>query len=240
MVKAVLFDMDGVLAFTEQFYNRRRLTFLAEHGIVFDEEPDWTGANDNVVWGESVPDPGLRERLRADYVTYADEHPTPWNDLANDQAHLAFSLLSDMGVRVAICSSSWRSLIEEFVDALDLRPFLSLTISGAECPEYKPAPDIYLTAMDRLDVRPNEVVVVEDSPIGIQAGKAAGAFVCAMRQPAGVVLDQAGADVVIDELSDVVNLVREANGPLRTALTGVRPSGSPAWRDPAVVPGRIL
>lgn len=211
MIRAVLFDMDGVLAFTEQFYNKRRLAYLAEHGITFDEEPDWTGTNDNVVWQESVPDPDLRERLRAGYDVYADEHPTPWAELANSQDHLTFSLLSGMGVKVAICSSSWRTLIEEFVDELDLRPFVSLILSGAECLEYKPAPDIYLEAMGRLGVRPEEVIVVEDSPIGIRAGKEAGAFVCALRQPAGVTLEQRGADLVIDDLLDVVELVRGAN-----------------------------
>ena len=62
--------MDGVLAFTEGFYTNRRLAYLAEHGIVFDEVPDWTGSNDNEVWESSVPDPERRERLRAGYKVY--------------------------------------------------------------------------------------------------------------------------------------------------------------------------
>ena len=212
VIEAVLFDMDGVLAFTEGFYTSRRLAYLAEHGIVFDEVPDWTGSNDNVVWETSVPDPRQRERLRAGYKAYADEHPTPWLELANDQAHLTLSLLSGMGVKVGICSSSWRALIEELVDQLELRDFVDFIISGAECLEYKPEPDIYLTAMERLGVRPEQTVVVEDSPIGIKAGKAAGAFVCALRQPAGVSLEQGAADLVVDELVEVAELVRSANG----------------------------
>lgn len=211
MIEAVLFDMDGVLAFTEQFYTDRRLAYLAEHGITFDEVPDWTGIHDNVVWQDSVPDPERRAHLRAGYGAYAEEHPIPWAKLANNQDYLTFSLLCKMGVRIAICSSSWRSLIEEFVDELDLRGFVSLFISGEECLEYKPAPDIYLEAMGRLHVRPEEVFVVEDSPVGIRAGKEAGAFVCALRQPAGVTLEQRGADLVVDELLDVVTLVRSTN-----------------------------
>lgn len=212
MINAALFDMDGVLAFTEGFYTNRRLAYLAEHGIVFDEVPDWTGANDNEVWETSVPEPERRERLRAGYKVYADEHPIPWRELANNQAHLTLSLLSGMGVKVGICSSSWRVLIEEMVDQLELRDFVDFTISGAECLEYKPEPDIYLTAMERLDVRPDQTVIVEDSPIGIKAGKAAGAFVCALRQPVGVSLEQGAADLIIDELVEVVELVRGANG----------------------------
>lgn len=66
--------------------------------------------------------------------------------------------------------------------------------------------------MERLDVRPDQTVIVEDSPIGIKAGKAAGAFVCALRQPVGVSLEQGAADLIIDELVEVVELVRGANG----------------------------
>ena len=212
MINAALFDMDGVLAFTEVFYTNRRLAYLADLCIVFDEVPDWTGANDNEVWETSVPEPERRERLRAGYKVYADEHPIPWRELANNQAHLTLSLLSGMGVKVGICSSSWRVLIEEMVDQLELRDFVDFTISGAECLEYKPEPDIYLTAMERLDVRPDQTVIVEDSPIGIKAGKAAGAFVCALRQPVGVSLEQGAADLIIDELVEVVELVRGANG----------------------------
>lgn len=212
MIKAVLFDMDGVLAFTEQFYMQRRLDYLAENGILISEVPDWTGKNDISVWEECVPDAVLRERLRAGYSSYVVDHPTPWERLANDQAHATMSLLKSLGCKVAICSSSWRSLIDEYVSQLMLGDFIDYTVSGAECLEYKPEPDIYLNAMSRLGVDPAETVVVEDSPIGICAGKAAGAFVCAMRQPSGIVLEQAAADVVIDELVDVVELVRAANG----------------------------
>lgn len=207
MAKAVLFDMDGVLAFTEQFYNQRRMDYLAEHGLCFDKVPDFSGADDAAIWEALVPDDaGRRRRLHAGYEEYSSAHPTPWAAVANPQAATTFGLLRRRGISVAICSSSPRALVDELVVALDLEDLVDCTMSGYDCSEFKPSPEIYLRAMDGLGIHASQSIVVEDSPIGIAAGKRSGALVCALRPPAGVRLDQSGADVIIDDLVDVVPL----------------------------------
>lgn len=55
MIKAVLFDMDGVLVDTEWFYNRRRVAFMEEKGFHFDEIPDLSGSNEPAIWEALVP-----------------------------------------------------------------------------------------------------------------------------------------------------------------------------------------
>lgn len=209
MFKAVLFDMDGVLAFTEQFYNRRRVRFLQEVGMPVDPDFDGTGSNDGEIWERLVPgDAALRERLHRAYRAYSDVHPTPWAEVANPQTRPVFSSLKGDGLMVAICSSSYRSLIEEFVDAVGVRALVDLVISGDECSAYKPDPDIYLRAMATLGVEPCQALVVEDSPLGIEAGLAAGALTCALMPPAGVELDQSRAHLRVQRLVDVVDLVQ--------------------------------
>lgn len=101
------------------------------------------------------------------------------------------------------------------MDQAGLRRLVDFVISGAECPRFKPAPDIYQAAMGRLGVLPGQTIVVEDSPIGIEAGKSSGAFVCALRQPGDVRLEQGGADVVIDQLIEVAELALGAGAPDR-------------------------
>ena len=91
---------------------------------------------------------------------------------------------------------------------LDLTDDVDLTISGHDCSAFKPSPEIYQRAMRYLGVTPDESIVVEDSPIGIEAGRRSGALVCALRPPEGVRLDQSAADVVIEELIDVVGLAK--------------------------------
>ena len=207
MAKAVLFDMDGVLAFTEQFYNQRRVDYLAEHGLCFDEVPDFSGSDDAAMWEALIPDDAdRRHRLHAGYEEYSRAHPTPWAAVANPQAATTFGLLRRRGISVAICSSSPRALVDELVVALDVEGLV-------DCSEFKPSPEIYLRTMGGLGVSVDQSIVVEDSPIGIAAGKRSGALVCALRPPAGVRLDQSGADVIIDHLMDVVPLAMSGRVP---------------------------
>lgn len=207
MIKAVLFDMDGVLAFTETFYNRRRVSFLRSRGVEVDPEFDGTGSNDGEIWERLVPDEGLREGLRRDYRAYSDRHPTPWREVVNPQAAGVIRSLHEAGVLTAVCSSSYRSLIEEFVGSAGLAGSLDYVISGEECSAYKPDPEIYLRAMERLGVAPSEALVVEDSPIGIEAGVASGALTCALVPPRGVELDQDAAHLRIESLEAVRRVV---------------------------------
>lgn len=58
--------------------------------------------------------------------------------------------------------------------------------------------------MEALGVEPTECLVIEDSPLGIEAGKRSGARVLALRPHEGVNLDQTGADAVIDNLADIL------------------------------------
>jgi beta-phosphoglucomutase-like phosphatase (HAD superfamily) len=58
--------------------------------------------------------------------------------------------------------------------------------------------------MEALDVEPSECLVIEDSPLGIEAGKRSGARVLALRPHEGVNLDQSAADAIIDSLADIL------------------------------------
>lgn len=79
MARAVLFDMNGMLAFTEQFYNRRRVDYRVEKGFHFDTVPDFSGSNDRAIWEVLMPsDPELRERLQDGYRLYSDAYPMLW------------------------------------------------------------------------------------------------------------------------------------------------------------------
>ena len=206
MVKAVLFDMDGVLADTEWFYNRRRCAFLETKGFVFDEIPDLSGSNEEAIWEFFVPDDvELRERLRTEYGGYQKTHPVPYAELLNRDARPVMEALHERGIKTAIASSGYVELIQELVDIAGLGDVLDFQISGHECSAFKPDPEVYLRAMDALGVQPGESLVVEDSPLGIQAGKAAGCRVLALRPHEGVHLDQSAADRVIDSLWDILD-----------------------------------
>lgn len=115
--------------------------------------------------------------------------------------------LHERGVKCAIASSSYRELIDELVDIAGIADVLDYTISGHECSAFKPDPEIYLRAMEALGVEPAECLVIEDSPMGIEAGKRSGARVLALRPHEGVNLDQSAADTIIDNLTDILSAI---------------------------------
>lgn len=206
MIKAVLFDMDGVLVDTEWFYNRRRVAYMEERGFAFDEIPDLSGSNEKAIWEYLVPDDEeLRKRLHAGYYEYRQTHPVPYAELLNRDAEPVMRALRERGVKCAIASSSERELIEELVRVAGLADVLDFTISGHECRAFKPDPEIYVRAMAALGVEPGECLVIEDSPMGIEAGVRSGARVLALRPHEGVTLDQSGADKTIDSLRDILD-----------------------------------
>lgn len=211
MIKAVLFDMDGVLVDTEWFYNRRRCAYLETKGFVFDEVPDLSGTNDIYVWEYFEPDdPERRAELKREYVeVYMKEHPVPYDELKNPDARAVMEALRERGVRSAIASSGQTNMIEELVRTANLSDVLAVTVSGHEVSAFKPDPAVYLRAMELLGVTPEECLVVEDSPIGIEAGLRAGCRTLALRPREGVKLDQSKADRVIGSLWDLLEEVAE-------------------------------
>ena len=205
MIKAVLFDMDGVLVDTEWFYNRRRVAFMEEKGFHFDEIPDLSGSNEPAIWEALVPDDiELRERLRVEYKqVYSPDHPVPYAELLNEQTEPVMRELHERGVKCAIASSSYRELIDELVEIAGIADVLDYTISGHECSAFKPDPEIYLRAMERWMLsRPSAWLSRTrrwaSRPASAPAPRPGAA-------PArGVNLDQSAADVVIDNLTDIL------------------------------------
>ncbi len=204
-MKAVLFDMDGVLADTEGFYNRRRAAYLAEVLPEYDGPWDFAGSNDKAIWETIVPgDPVLRERLHAGYDAYRAKHPEDYRVLGNPDVSNVLSSLKGAGMLVGIASSSEVAMIERMMAETQIVGLVDAYVSGHDVARHKPAPDVYLACMELLGVRPHECVVVEDSPTGIGAGIASGANVVALGQYVAPGTDQSAADMVIHRLGELL------------------------------------
>ena len=204
-MKAVLFDMDGVLVDTGGFYNRRRAAYLAEVLPEYDGPWDFAGSNDKAIWETIVPgDPVLRERLHAGYDAYRAEHPEDYRTLGNPDAPAVLAQIKRTGLLVGIASSSEVPMIERMMRETGLIDLVDAYTSGHDVAHHKPAPDVYLACMELLGVRPHECVVVEDSPTGIGAGIASGANVVALDQYVAPGTDQSAADMVIHRLGELL------------------------------------
>ncbi len=208
MIKGIVFDMDGVLVDTEGFYQRQRESFLRERGIPFEEGRDFSGWNDQAVWEAIVPgNPALQQALLAEHHKYYQANPIPFAELADPQARAVFSALKSKGLKTAIASSSEKAAILNMMEAVGLNGLVDFVISGMECAAFKPDPDIFLRCMMALELRPDEVIVIEDSSVGISAARNAGLRVFALQPRHGENLDQSAAIAILPELRRVLELL---------------------------------
>ncbi len=101
----------------------------------------------------------------------------------------ALSKLKSDGYKVAVCSNSIRQSIEIMMDKADLMPYLDFFLSNQDVEKPKPAPDIYNLAIKKLEVNPDECLIVEDNENGVKAAMASNAHLLKVEDVNEVNLD---------------------------------------------------
>ena len=206
MIQGVIFDMDGVLADTEHFYQQRRETFLERMDFPGPRGLDFIGSNEKAIWETLVPDYAqFRQEMLQGYRAYRRLHPENYRELADPADGPLFRALKQRGLRIGIASSSARPAILQMTRAAGITELTDYILSGEECSAHKPDPEIYLRALQALDLQPDQALAVEDSPAGILAARRAGLRVLALRPRHGEPLDQRAADGIIDRLEQVLD-----------------------------------
>lgn len=185
-LKAVLFDFDGTLADTEKYNIEYFSLAMSRFGVTVTEE------DRKALVGNT--DPGIISRIlsRAPRTVSMEEWRATRASVGNTYEHderlkpepgapELLSALKERGIKLAVVSSTHSTMITAALKRLSLHSCFSLVLCGDMTEERKPDPGPYLIAMDKLGVKPEESVIVEDSPSGIQSGKAAGAVVIAYK-----------------------------------------------------------
>jgi HAD superfamily hydrolase (TIGR01509 family) len=110
----------------------------------------------------------------------------------------------DLGLKLAVASSSPHSWVDTHLTRLDLFDYFSRIICADDVPagRTKPHPDLFIKALEAVQAQPNQALVFEDSPNGVRAARAAGIFVVAVPNPITRLLEAAGADLSLDSLAE--------------------------------------
>lgn len=183
-VKAVLFDLDGTLIDSMWMWKDIDIEYLQAHGV---ECPSDLQA---CIEGMSFPEiaayfkerfgvPGTLEEIQREWVEmakYKYAHKVP----LKSGAACFLDYLKRQGIRTGIATSNSRELLEAVLLSLGLQERIDYAITCAEAGIGKPAPDVYLKAAAQLGAKPEECLIFEDTPTGIQAGLNAGIRVCAV------------------------------------------------------------
>jgi HAD superfamily hydrolase (TIGR01509 family) len=188
MIRAAIFDMDGLLIDSEPLWTRAEIQAFATVGIELDREKcaQTVGMGlEEVVrfryrqrpWeGKSLEEVGLLIHRRMLELVQAEGRPMPG-------ALEAVEFFRSKGLRLGLATSSDRGLIDASLQALHLQDAFDHLQSGSELEHGKPHPLVYLTAAEKLSVPPAECLALEDSIPGLIAAKAARMKALAVPEP---------------------------------------------------------
>ncbi len=177
MFKAVIFDLDGVLLDSERLnvryksslakqlgYNITKKQFQKSLGLGKKEATqyyiDITGGDDTIY-------PKLSKYRREQTRKYIERYGLPMKTYALE----ILKYLHEKGIKVALATSSSYELLNFYFSHLDFSPLLDVIVSNDDVKKGKPNPDIFLKALEKLEMNRENVCVVEDSINGLIAAK---------------------------------------------------------------------
>lgn len=186
-IKAVLFDMDGVLIEAKDWHYEALNKALALFGYEItrtEHLSGYDGLPTRTKLKKLTIEKGLPEKLH-DFINEMKQQYTV--EIIHNQCRprfnheFALSKLKADGYRIVVCSNSIRMTIEMMMDYAKLSRYLDFIISNQDVKNTKPDPEIYLLAMEKMKLTPEECLICEDNENGIEAAIASGGHLLAVK-----------------------------------------------------------
>lgn len=188
MVKAVIFDMDGVLIDSEPFWRKADIEVFSTVGVKLTEEMclqtmGMTCIESVKYWYRQFPWKNksieqIRDEIEEHVIKNITKHGKPMKGV-----DYILTFFDKLDLPIALASSSSENIIEAVLERLRLI-WRFKVFHSAQYEEFgKPHPAVFLTTAERLGVKPEECLVFEDSINGVRAGLAAGMKVVAVPEP---------------------------------------------------------
>ena len=183
-IKAIIFDLDGTLVDSMWIWHQIDVEYLGKFNLPV---PDSLQQD---IEGMSFVETAHYFKERFHIEDSVETIMSDWNEMALEKyekevplkpgAKDFLALCKGKGYKLGIATSNSRELAKRVTEVHEIDSYFDCIITGSEVLKGKPAPDIYLAAMKKLQVSPAECIVFEDILPGIQAGKNAGMRVCAV------------------------------------------------------------
>jgi HAD superfamily hydrolase (TIGR01509 family) len=209
MLKAVIFDMDGVILNSEPIYHEVNLKMFKDYGLDVEEvKPvQYQGVNLLDMWRDITNNYKLNKPIEPDEI--AQDNLNHFLLALKNKKNLklmngieeGFQFFKDKKIKMIIASSSYPEIIDYIYHKLKLYYYIEQYVDINKIENGKPDPDIFLTAAKTLNVSPEECLVIEDSTHGITAAHRADIKSVAYKQSGQKKQDFSQADLIIDKFN---------------------------------------
>jgi beta-phosphoglucomutase family hydrolase len=213
MIKAVIFDMDGVIAETEYAHIEAEKQTMLKHGVRISEDElhEYTGTTAKLMFTDLIE----KYKLNTTFEKIFSEKEKILDKMLEEDIEPTkgiidlLLLLKKKKIKLAVASSSHRKMIGHVLKKLKIIDLFDSIIGAEDINRSKPDPEIFLMSAKRLHVRPEECWVVEDSKFGVEAAKKAGMKCLGYVNPSSGKQDLSKADLIIDDFRrlDVSKLI---------------------------------
>ncbi|MGB4658844.1 MAG: GNAT family N-acetyltransferase [Mobilitalea sp.] len=179
MLKAVIFDMDGVIIDSEPMHAKAAVLALEKYGVKIELEYvlDFIGSTTYYMCQKMIED----FHIEATPEELLDANNEAKKYLLDKSGYIVIPFIIELmnnlhqhGLKLIIASSSSAQEIEAVMQTLNIKDYFDGYVSGTTVKRPKPAPDIFLEAANRLGIDPNECLIIEDSSHGVSAADSAG------------------------------------------------------------------
>ena len=217
-IKAVLFDMDGLMVDTESLSTEAFINSAKAQGYNMTKEETlkvlgFTKANIYQFWIDYFQGTNADgKKLVDDHYEYIENVLYTVGPEKMPYVEELLKYLRENNYKIAVASSSDTADIKNNLEKTKLEKYIDEIASGAEVENGKPAPDVFLLAAKRLGVDAKDCLILEDSKAGIKAGKASGAMVFMV--PDMFTVDKEcedTADRILTNLGEVIGILEGKN-----------------------------
>ena len=217
-IKAVLFDMDGLMVDTESLSTEAFINSAKVQGYNMTKEETlkvlgFTKASIYQFWIDYFQGTNVDgKKLVDDHYEYIENVLYTVGPEKMPYVEELLKYLRENNYKIAVASSSDTADIKNNLEKTKLEKYIDEIASGAEVENGKPAPDVFLLAAERLGVDPKDCLILEDSKAGIKAGKASGAMVFMV--PDMFTVDEEcedTADRILTNLGEVIEILEGQN-----------------------------
>ena len=207
--KAIIFDCDGVIIDSEYLFLENTINFLKKRNIHqnISDVTKYIGLPLDTIIKMIIAEYELKDSV--EFVEqYFQSEDVVYNHLEKlkilNNLNMFLEWAKNKNIVCAIASSSPKDYVERVVTILNIKKYFKTIVTIEDVKYGKPFPDVYIEACKRLNIKFNEAVAIEDSPVGIKAAKTAGLYTIGYKG-ARVKQDTSASNISVYDFQEIIN-----------------------------------